>query len=168
MADTGDRIRRVQTDDAAAIASIYNGYVSGSNITFEEEPVTVEEMASRIARISAGFPYLVWEEDGAVKGYCHAHAWKERSAYRYTAETTVYLSPDITGRGVGTALMRHLIAECREMGLKVLIACITEGNAASNALHERLGFRQVSRFEKVGLKFGRWLNVADYELILDK
>ena len=69
-------IRQVRTDDATAIASIYNGYVTGSNITFEEEPVTVEEMTSRIAGISAGFPYLIWVEDGAVKGYCYAHAWK--------------------------------------------------------------------------------------------
>lgn len=109
----------------------------------------------RIAGISAGFPYLIWVEDGAVKGYCYAHAWKERSAYRYTAETTVYLSSDITGRDIKADLMRRLIAECKEMGLKVLIACITEGNAASNALHESLGFRQVSRFKKVGLKFGQ-------------
>ena len=143
-------IRQVRTDDATAIASIYNGYVTGSNITFEEEPVTVEEMTSRIAGISAGFPYLIW-----VEGYCYAHAWKERSAYRYTAETTVYLSSGITGRNIRADLMRRLIAECKEMGLKVLIACITEGNAASNALHESLGFRQVSRFKKVGLKFGQ-------------
>ncbi len=148
-------IRQVRTDDATAIASIYNGYVTGSNITFEEKPVTVEEMTSRIAGISAGFPYLIWVEDGAMKGYCYAHAWKERSAYRYTAETTVYLSSDITGRDIKADLMRRLIAECKEMGLKVLIACITEGNAANNALHESLGFRQVSRFKKVGLKFGQ-------------
>ena len=90
-----------------------------------------------------------------MKGYCYAHAWKERSAYRYTAETTVYLSSDITGRDIKADLMRRLIAECKEMGLKVLIACITVGNAASNALHESLGFRQVSRFKKVGLKFGQ-------------
>lgn len=159
-------IRTVSTEDALAIASIYNGYVTGSNITFEEVPVTVEEMSLRIAMILSGFPYLVYEEGGEVKGYCYAHAWKERSAYRYTAETTVYLSPDAVGRGIGRALMERLIAGCRNMGLRVLIACITEGNVASNSLHEKLGFKKVSHFKKVGLKFVRWLDVVDYELVL--
>ena len=62
--------------------------------------------------------------------------------------------------------MSHLVADCRAIGLKALVACITDGNAASNALHEKLGFRKVSHFEKVGLKFGRWLDVVDYELII--
>lgn len=159
-------IRKAEISDAAAIASIYNRYVTGTDITFEEEPVPVDEMAARIAGISSCFPYLVWEEDGEVLGYCYAHAWKGRSAYRYTAETTVYLAPCAVGRGIGTALMSHLVAECRSIGLKALVACITDGNAASNALHEKLGFRQASHFEKVGMKFGRWLDVVDYELIL--
>lgn len=159
-------IRVVRKEDAPAIVSIYNRYIIGSNLTFEEEPLTTEEMASRITEISSSFPYFVYEENGEVKGYCYAHAWKERSAYRYTAETTVYLSPDVTGKSIGTALMQRLIAECKEMGLKTLIACITEGNVASKALHERLGFKQVSCFKEVGLKFGEWLDVVDYELIL--
>lgn len=81
-------------------------------------------------------------------------------------ETTVYLSPAVVGRGIGTLLMKNLIEECRLSEYKALIACITEGNSESMALHKKLGFKQVSFFEKVGFKFGRWLNVIDYELLL--
>ena len=101
-----------------------------------------------------------------VVGYCYAHAWKEKAAYKYTLETTVYLSPGYKGKGIGRQLMERLIEECRVGGYHALIACITEGNEASCSLHEKLGFRKVSHFEKVGLKFGRWLDVVDYELII--
>ena len=159
-------IRQVELQDAKAITNIYNEYVLQSVATFDTEPVLEEEMRTRIAEISSRFPYLVYEENQEITGYCYAHTWKERSAYRYTLETTVYLSPGHTGKGIGMLLMKKLIGACRESGYRVLIACITEGNEASNILHEKLGFKQVSHFKKVGLKFDRWLDVADYELLL--
>lgn len=159
-------IRKVKLEDAKAIAAIYNEYVVNTVITFDIEPVGATEMMSRIVTISSGYPYFVYETEGRVVGYCYAHPWKEKAAYRHTLETTVYLSPEATGKGIGKRLMQKLIEACRSSGYRALIACITEGNRASNALHEKLGFRQVSRFEKVGSKFGRWLDVADYELLL--
>lgn len=159
-------IRQVELQDAKAITNIYNEYVLQSVATFDTEPVLEEEMRTRIAEISSRFPYFVYEENQEITGYCYAHTWKERSAYRYTLETTVYLSPGHTGKGIGMLLMKKLIGACRENGYRALIACITEGNEASNILHEKLGFKQVSRFKKVGLKFDRWLDVADYELLL--
>ena len=159
-------IRKVDLQDTKAITGIYNEYVVNSVATFETEPLTEEEMQSRIARLSVQFPYFVYETDGEVIGYCYAHPWKEKAAYKYTLETTVYLSPEKVGKGVGKMLMLRLIDECRTAGYHVLIACITEGNEASFALHSKLGYKQVSHFEKVGLKFDRWLGVVDYELIL--
>lgn len=159
-------IRQVKLQDAKAITDIYNQYVMHSVATFDTEPLTEEEMRSRIAELSAHFPYFVYEIEGKVVGYCYAHPWKARAAYRYTLETTVYLAPMKTGKGIGKQLMLKLIEECRRRGYQALIACITEGNGASNRLHETLGFKQVSRFEKVGLKFGRRLDVVDYELLL--
>lgn len=159
-------IRQVELQDAKAITNIYNEYVLQSVATFDTEPVLEEEMRTRIAEISSRFPYFVYEENQEITGYCYAHTWKERSAYRYTLETTVYLSPGHTGKGIGMLLMKKLIGACRENGYRALIACITEGNEASNILHEKLGFKQVSHFKKVGLKFDRWLDVADYELLL--
>ena len=113
-----------------------------------------------------GYPCLVCEENGKVAGYCYAHAWKEKQAYSHTAETTVYLHPDSKGRGMGRQLMTALVDSCRQKGLHVLIACITVPNEASVRLHESLGFRQVSRFNEVGQKFGRWLDVYDFQLTL--
>ncbi len=160
-------IRNVRKEDITAIAAIYNGYIADTCITFETEPVSAEEMGKRIQSFTEkGYPCLVCEENGKVAGYCYAHAWKEKQAYSHTAETTVYLHPDSKGRGMGRQLMTALVDSCRQKGLHVLIACITVPNEASVRLHESLGFRQVSRFNEVGQKFGRWLDVYDFQLTL--
>ena len=106
------------------------------------------------------------EERGRVVGFCYAHPWKERAAYCNTLETTIYLDPSVHRQGVGTALMRQLIADCRAMGCRALIACITGENTSSIAFHSRLGFERVSLFRSVGYKMGRWLDVVDMELLL--
>ena len=153
-------------DDAERVASIYNRYVSKTTVTFETEPVPVEVMRGRIDSISSAFPYFVYEYDGELIGYCYAHLWKEREAYSKTLETTVYLAPEACHKGIGPLLMTHLIDECRRQGYHALIACITADNLSSLRFHQRLGFRQVSRFSEVGRKFDRWLDVIDLELIL--
>ncbi len=96
----------------------------------------------------------------------YARPWKERAAYNKTLETTVYLSPRYQGKGVGKLLMSKLIEECAKRGDHVLIACITAENEASRMFHSKLGCKQVSLFENVGIKFGCELDVADYELQL--
>lgn len=160
-------IRDVHLSDAKAIADVYNVYVTQSTATFETDLVTVSEMRRRVEEISAAHPYFVCEEAGQVVGYCYAHAWRERAAYRHTWETTVYLAAHAQRKGIGRLLMEHLIAACREMpDCHALIACITAENVSSIRLHEQLGFRQVSHFEQVGRKQGRWLDVVDYELLL--
>ena len=159
-------IREVQADDIPVLTDIYNHYITDSTATFETEPITEAGMQSRVEAISAHYPYLVAEEEGEVTGYCYAHPWKERAAYRLTLETTVYLSPRHTGKGTGSLLMQRLIDDCRLAGFHVLIACITAENVSSCSFHERLGFRKVSHFVKVGEKFHRLLDVVDYELLL--
>lgn len=161
-------IRPVKLSDAKAITDIYNKYVTGSTITFETEPISITEMQHRIERITANFPYYVYEIDDKIAGYCYAHQWKEREAYRFTLETTIYLAPEYQHKGIGTKLMTHLIGECRRRGYAVLIACITGGNEPSSALHHTLGFTQVSCFKNVGYKFGKWLDVIDFELQLNE
>ena len=129
-------IRTVKFQDARAIANIYNEYIKHSVISFETEPLSLQEMQSRIVEISAHFPYYVYEQqDGEILGYCYAHLWKEREAYKHTLETTVYLSPEHKGKGIGTSLMQRLIGECCRQGYHALIACITEGNEASILMH---------------------------------
>ena len=160
------QIRRVVPEDAGRLAEIYNEYVLRTTISFETEAVTEAEMKSRIEAIFSAFPYFVYEYDGVVQGYCYAHPWKERAAYSKTLETTVYLAPEACGQGVGKLLMERLIDDCRARGFHSLIACVTAENSTSVRFHERLGFRQVSRFAEVGLKFGRWLDVIDLQLVL--
>ena len=156
-------IRSVSPDDAAQIAGIYNHYIEQTTITFETEPVSETEIRQRIETIASHYPYWVEEQDGRITGYCYAHQWKEKKAYQYTAETTVYVHPDHLRQGTGRRLMTTLLASCREKGLHNLIACITYPNAASVRLHEQLGFRQASRFHEVGRKFGQWLDIYDFE-----
>lgn len=159
-------IRSVDSGDAGRLAEIYNEYVLRTTVSFETEAVTEAEMRSRVETISSAFPYFVYEYDGVVQGYCYAHPWKERAAYSKTLETTVYLAPEACGKGIGVALMRRLVEDCRAQGFHSLIACVTAENSTSVRFHERLGFRQVSRFSEVGRKFDRWLDVIDLELIL--
>lgn len=159
-------IREVRPDDAAQIAEIYNRYILETTISFETQPLSAEDMRIRIEEISSYFPYFVAENNGKLTGYCYAHPWKERAAYCKTLETTIYLASEAKGKGLGTRLMTQLIKECRNRGYHALIACITAENEESCQFHERLGFKKVSHFEQVGQKFGRWLDVADYELML--
>lgn len=160
-------IRQVTPADSEAILNIYNHYVTDTVISFETEPLTLDEMSRRIESISASYPYFVCENpDGSIAGYCYVHQWKERAAYSKTLETTIYLSPDSTGSGIGHELMETLIDACRAAGFETLIACITYGNHASCRLHEKLGFTRVSHFHRVGRKFGLSLDVVDYQLTL--
>lgn len=159
-------IRKVRISDAAAIAAIYNEYIVGTTISFEQRPLTTDEMSERISAISSSYPYFVCEDAGNVVGYCYAHAWKERAAYKHTYETTIYISPAHHGKGIGRLLMERLIETCHNAGCHSLIACITGDNQPSIRFHEQLGFRRASLFHQVGRKFGRWLDVVDYELLL--
>lgn len=159
-------IRDVTLQDAEDIANIYNKYVINSNTTFDVEPYDLGKMESLILRISASYPYLVYEEENKVIGYCYVHSWKGKEAYKQTVETTIYLAPEHTGKGIGEQLMRRLISDCKEREYRALIACITEDNTTSERFHEKLGFKQVSRFHKVGFKQNQWLDVVDYELLL--
>ena len=159
-------IRNVKTCDAKDIALIYNYYIEISTITFETEPVSVEEMAARIADISEKYPYFVYEESGKVAGYCYVTSWKKKAAYNKTVESTIYIDKDFQGKGIGRALVNKLINELREKSFHAVIACITIPNPTSVKLHEELGFRQVSEFKEVGYKFEKWLDVGDWELIL--
>ena len=160
-------IRAATAADAAAIAAIYNHYIRDSIVTFEEQPVAPAEMANRIAEVAAAaLPWLVVERDGAVAGYARATKWRPRSAYRYSVETTIYLGPQHVGAGLGTGLYRELLAQLKGRGLHLAIGGVALPNDASVALHERLGFRKVAHFAEVGFKFGRWIDVAYWQLAL--
>lgn len=162
-------IRPATAGDAIAICAIYNRYVTGTTISFEEEPVTPSEMARRIADVqSAELPWLAMLENGKLVGYAYATKWRVRPAYRTSVETSVYLDPQYAGRGAGTLLCRTLLDGLRRRGLHLAIAGIAQPNEASVRLHEKLGFIKVAHFSEVGRKFDQWIDVGYWQLKLNE
>jgi L-amino acid N-acyltransferase YncA len=162
-------IRPARIEDSAAICRIYNPYVLQTVVSFEEKVVTPEEMAKRIGKVAAAaLPWLVLEEEGALVGYAYATPWKERLGYRYAAESSIYLGASAAGQGCGTRLYAALLAELRALPLRTVIGGIALPNDASVGLHEKLGFRKVAHFERVGWKCGRWVDVGYWQLALSE
>lgn len=157
-------IRKVTPADAATIIAIYNHYIATTTISFEENPVSEEEMAQRIKDVTANMPWYVEEQDGQVVGYAYATPWRARSAYRFSVESTVYVSPEHPRKGIGARLYQVLIDDLRSRGIHVVLGGIAQPNAASVALHERFGFEKVAHFKDVGLKFEQWVDVGYWEL----
>ena len=161
-------IRQVLAADAGAIAAIYNHYIQETAVTFEETPVTANDILKRIAKIQhAQLPWLVAEQNGTLMGYAYATPWSERSAYRYSVETTVYVSRTAVANGWGTSLYNALFTELRNNSIHVAIGGITLPNPASIALHEKLGMTKVAHFKEVGYKFGKWLDVGYWQVQLN-
>ncbi|MYM40484.1 arsinothricin resistance N-acetyltransferase ArsN1 family B [Duganella qianjiadongensis] len=158
------KIRDAIAEDALAIVDIYNHYVLTTTISFEEQAVTVTEMQQRIADVQrGGLPWLVAEEDGVVVGYAYATKWRVRHAYRFSVESSVYLAPDLAGKGLGTALYQQLLERLSASSYHLVIGGVALPNAASVALHEKMGFEKVAQFREVGFKFGRWIDVGYWE-----
>ncbi len=153
-------IRPAVEADLPHVREIYNHYVMNSTVTFDEKPMTLAESRRKLARsVKLGMPFLVAESPGGViLGYAYVYPWREKAAYRFTVESTIYLGPASTGKGLGRALLQRLIDDCRTAGIKELIAVIADRGAdASIELHRRFGFTQIGHMGKVGFKFGRWL-----------
>jgi L-amino acid N-acyltransferase YncA len=159
-------VRDAIADDTAAIARIYNHYVETTSISMEMEPVGTADMAARVATVQdAGLPWLVLLDGGELVGYAYASQWRARPGYRHAVETSVYLAPGRLGHGHGSLLYRALLARLGGRCHSV-IGGIALPNPASVALHERLGFRQVACFSEVGCKFGNWVDVAYWQLLM--
>jgi len=156
------KVRRAEPGDAAGIAEIYAHYVEKTAASFEESPPKRDELAARMDAIAhAGLPFLVAEEEGRVVGYAYLHPYHERSAYRRTAENSVYVAPDARGGGIGRALLGRLLEEGERGGIREVIAIIalTEERTSVD-LHRAFGFDEVGRLRGVGFKRGRWYDTV--------
>lgn len=144
----------------AAVRGIYAHHVRHGLASFEEEPPDVREMARRRARIvKKGLPYSVAEIGGKVAGFAYAALFRDRSAYRFVVENSVYVSPRFQRRGIGSALLEAVIVECTELGYRQMIAVIGDSaNTASINLHRRAGFELAGTLPATGFKFGRWVD----------
>lgn len=159
-------LRKVTAEDAPSICNIYNHYVHNTPITFEEFSVSVIEMQSRIVSVTRDFPWIVCVDGDEVVGYAYAANWKERSAYRHSVEATIYLHPSSVGKGKGSELMAAVITELRAREVHCVIGGVALPNLASVALLEKFGLRQVAHFREVGYKFGQWIDVGYWQLVL--
>ena len=152
-------IRIATSADLPAMLEIYAPYVRTTTYTFEYSVPTEETFHQRFSSITAQFPWLVWEENGQVLGYAYGSLPFERSAYAWCAEVSIYLSPDIQGKGIGKKLYTALEHILFLQGYRVIYAIITGENSHSIAFHEHMGYRSISLFPDCGFKFGRWLDV---------
>jgi phosphinothricin acetyltransferase len=160
-------IRSVTESDASAVAAIYAHHVRHGTATFDTVAPDADETRDKIVRIcAAGAPFLVAEEQGRVIGYAYATRFRDRPAYAYACEDSIYLDPDHIGRGVGAALLGALIAAATDCGFRQMLAVIGGGEPASVALHARAGFVAAGRMRSVGRKHGRWLDTVYMQLAL--
>jgi len=154
-------VRRAREADLAAIVEIYNHYVRETAITFDIEPFTLETRRPWFDAFSDSGRHqlFVAEEGGVLAGYAGSHGFRTKAAYDTSVETTVYLHPQMGGRGIGTELYRVLFEALEDQDIHRALAGITEGNPGSIALHERFGFRHSGLFTQVGRKFDRYWDV---------
>jgi phosphinothricin acetyltransferase len=156
----GLEIRGASADDMAAVREIFAHHVTHGTASWELEPPDLAEMKSRRARLTgAGLPFVVGLLDGRIAGYGYASPYRPRPGYRFVVEDSVYLHPELTGRGLGRPLLQRVIDDCTAMGKRQMLAVIGDAeNLPSIRLHQRLGFKRVALLEKIGWKFGRWLD----------
>lgn len=159
-------LRAASVDDAEAICHIYNHYVCNTHISFEEQVVTSAEMSRRILDVSENLPWLLLENDGLIEGYAYASKWRVRSAYRFSVEVSVYLLPEARGRGIGSCLYEALLDQLAKLGVHAVIGGIALPNDASISLHEKMGFKKVAHFERVGFKNDQWVDVGYWQKML--
>lgn len=158
-------VRAAAPEDAEQLLEIYTPFVisedsSLSNVSFELAAPDVEEFRQRIQDISKQFPYLVGEVNGQILGYVYCHPYRERLAYQWAVEVTIYLAPVGQGKGLGRLLYETMEKLLCLQGVTMAYSCITVGNDHSIKMHEALGYRLIGTFTNSGYKNGQWLDTV--------
>ena len=158
-------VRAAAPEDAEQLLEIYTPFVisedsSLSNVSFELAAPDVEEFRQRIQDISKQFPYLVGEVNGQILGYVYCHPYRERLAYQWAVEVTIYLAPAGQGKGLGRLLYETMEKLLCLQGVTMAYSCITVGNDHSIKMHEALGYRLIGTFTNSGYKNGQWLDTV--------
>lgn len=164
--DPRPRARLATPEDGAACAIIYAPFVTDTVVSFEAVPPDADEMAARIARTIARTPWVVAELDGVVRAYAYGTRHRDRTAYDWTVETTVYVDQAYARSGLGRIAMSAVLAILRLQGAHLAVAGITPPNEGSVGLHQALGFTRVGEFEAIGWKSGAWHGVEWFALEL--
>lgn len=154
------QIRKVTLNDAQECLDIYSYYVINTTITFEYDSPPLDEFKQRIQKITQKYPYLVAVMEDEIVGYAYATSYKDRAAYDWSVETTVYVKKDKHGLGIGKTLYTHLEENLRNNNIVNMLACITYPNPKSIDFHTKFGFDKVGHFPKVGYKFNDWRDIV--------
>lgn len=158
------KIRSATEADAPRFCEIYNPFILDTTVTYELEPVSTEDMQTRIRAKQKAHAWLVIEDDaGSVLGYGYYGRFRERAAYDHVVESSIYLAPEARGRGLGRLMYEAMFAKAREQGYREMMGVIALPNAASVALHEKLGFETVGVLARSGYKFGRYLDTGIWQ-----
>jgi phosphinothricin acetyltransferase len=159
-------IRFATNDDTPIILDVYAPFITDTVITFEYEIPSLDEFSSRIETIQQQLPYLVAEEEGRILGYAYASKHRDRIAYQWSVDISVYIHPEGHRQGIGRQLYTTLLALLREQGYYNVYAGITIPNPKSEGFHRSMGFEPVGVYTNVGYKFGHWHSVIWLSLIL--
>lgn len=156
------KIRQVDINDVSNLLNIYSQYIN-STITFECRLPSLEEFRARVEAISSEYPYLVLEDENKIFGYAYAHRFKEREAYQWSAELSIYLDKNLTSKGFGKILYSKLIEILRLQNVRNIYALVTIPNPNSERMHLSMGFKKLAVFENSGYKCKRWIGVMWFE-----
>jgi phosphinothricin acetyltransferase len=159
-------IRIAREEDAQDILNIYQNYIIGSAVSFETVVPSIVEMRDRIRHCLNRHCWLVWEEEGKVGGYAYASQHRERAAYRWAVDVSIYIGEKWHGKGIGKALYLALFSIIKLQGYTNAYSCICLPNLGSEKIHESFGFKKIAHFNKVGFKLGQWWDVGWWELFL--
>lgn len=156
-------LRKATTADAAACLAIYRPFVEASAVSFEAVVPSVEEFAARIEKSLSAWTWLVAESEGQCIGYAYGHSHRERAAYRWSVEVTIYIDASHRRQGIGRRLYERLFADLASLGYCNAYAGVTQPNESSMALHRGVGCEYIGTFRAVGRKFDRWHDVAWFQ-----
>ena len=160
-------LRRATVADASAILDIYAHYVLNTSITFEVDVPTEEEMQARIAEVTGDYPYLILEIDGKAVAFAYAHRYLARAAYRWNVQFSVYVDKEYCKHyHIGTALYTALKKIVSLQNVQNVYGLVADTNVKSFALHQKIGFKKLATYSKIGYKLGKWHDVAIFEMIL--
>lgn len=155
-------IRLAGAQDTESLRALYAQYID-TDITFEMTLPSLAEYLRRVEDTRSEFPYLVCELDGRLIGYAYAHRIREREAYQWSAELSVYMDPALTSKGLGRLLYTTLIRLLKLQNIRTVYGGVTGSNLGSIRFHEKQGFSLLGCFHNIGYKNGRWLDVLWYE-----
>jgi L-amino acid N-acyltransferase YncA len=160
-------IRLAKPEDAALVLAIYTPYIINSAFTFETEVPSTENFAHRIIACQENWPWLVCETNGIISGYAYATKHRERAAYQWCVESSVYINNDYHHRGIGKALYTTLFKILQFQGCRNVYAGITLPNEKSVAFHKSFGFKWLADYKNIGYKLDKWNTVSWWELQLN-